>query len=137
MHTRANARLMQKDRLRFVSQDLNDHRPLAERGQLVDVPPPQLIGSVRTPPGNRSGLLRRADQTTPLNLLVLMEQPVGTVKSQVLALLGQVRHDLRRWQRGHPSTSVNLSEAFQPPGPQGLYDASTTSPSTRQLLRQA
>jgi len=30
MHTHANARLMQKGRLRLVSQHLNDHRPLAE-----------------------------------------------------------------------------------------------------------
>jgi len=29
MHTHANARLMQKGRLRLVSQHLNDHRPLA------------------------------------------------------------------------------------------------------------
>jgi transposase len=30
MHTRTNARLRQKERLRLVSHHLNDHRPLAE-----------------------------------------------------------------------------------------------------------
>ena len=70
-------------------------------GQVGDVPAPQLIGTIRTPPRHRPRLLRRPGPSAALDLLVGVEHPVeAALGGEEHALIGQVRHDLRRWQRG-------------------------------------
>ena len=70
-------------------------------GQVGDVPAPELVGAISTPPGHRARLLRRPGPSAALHLLVGVEHAVeAALGGQVLAPVGQGGHDLRRRQRG-------------------------------------
>ena len=73
--------------------------PTDRRGQVGDIPRVNLIGSLGLESlrlGDLSGHLRAA---TPMLLVGLTQHPVeGRFRGQVFAVIGQPRHDLRRWQ---------------------------------------
>jgi hypothetical protein len=70
-------------------------------GQVGDVPASELIGTVSTPSGHWPWLLRPSGPSAALHLLVGVEHAVeAALGGNELAQIGQVGHDLGRWQRG-------------------------------------